>query len=348
MMYRQPCRSLSKATLSRSSLASRRCHQTSRSTSSPPLRRRHVFVQASSKLEDTKRKKNLVNKIEKSLIETGLDTQSANKVLKSWQNEVGDEVSPENLRHILVGQSTRALALVLINTLFDCGAAYGAFTAGGLLGVASDQYGTAAIIAQAIAFLLAGWYATGALFDFFKFGALLVARYNFSVNSGAFLEAVEDIAGGTTGLGVADKANQAVNSVKILNSLNKMADLLQVQGSASGFVSAANTTKDASIDLLSDLGAFLTLQRAESSYGFNATDFGITDEEAASIAVIFGKYDINDDGVLSEDEFRRLCDQYAPELKTAGEVKAALEKIDTKKDGSIQFTEFVRFWTKQL
>ncbi|KAL4522242.1 hypothetical protein Ndes2437B_g07978 [Nannochloris sp. 'desiccata'] len=344
MMHCQYSRSLSKATMSRSSLASRRC-QTSRSFFSAPRRLRHVSVQASANLEDAKRKKDLVDKIEKSLKDTGLDTQSAKKVLESWQNEVGHQVSPEDLRRILVGQSTRALTLVLVNTLLDCGAAYGSFTAGGFLGVASEQYGTPAIIGQAIAYLLAGYYATGAVFDFFKLGAVLVARYNFSVNSGAFLEAIEDIAGGTTGLGVADKATQAVNSIKVLDALNKMADLLKDQANGNGIRSPPT---DKSIDMLSDLGAFLTLQRAQSTYGFNATEFGITDEEAAAIAVIFGKFDLNDDGVLSEDEFRKLCNQFAPELNTAEEVKAALAKIDTNKDGSIQFTEFVRFWTKQV
>jgi Ca2+-binding EF-hand superfamily protein len=314
----------------------------------PPRRLRRVSVHASANLgEEAKRKKDLVDKIEKSLKETGLNPQSAKQILDNWQNEVGREVlSPEDLRRILVGQSTRALGLVLVNTLLDCGAAYGAFTAGSFLGVASEQYGTAAIIGQAIAYLLAGYYATGAVFDFFKLGAVLVARYNFSVNAGAFLEAIEDIAGGGTGLDIADKATQAVNSVKILNALNKMADLLKNQSTSNGSTSSAATDKSA--DILTDLGAFLTLQRAQTTYGFNAAEFGITDEEAATIAVIFGKFDVNDDGVLSEDEFRKLCSQYAPELNTAEEVKAALQTIDTNKDGSIQFAEFVRFWTKQV
>ena len=309
-------------------------------------RLRHISVHASANMEDTKRKKELVDQIQKSLKETGLDPTKAKMVLKNWQDEVGHEVSPEDLRRVLVGQSNRALALVLVNTLFDVGAAYGSFTAGAFLGLASEQYGTPAIIGQAIAFLLAGYYASGAFFDLFKVGAVLVARYNYSVNSGAFLDAIEGIAGGGTGLDITDKATQAVNSVKVLNALNKMADLLKNQGMTSGNNGSGASGSDGN-DMLTDLGAFLTLQRAQTAYGFNASEFGITDEEAAMIAVIFGKFDANDDGVLSEDEFRKLCSQYAPELNTPEEVKAALEKIDTNKDGSVQFTEFVRFWKKQ-
>ena len=74
-------------------------------------------------MEDTKRKKELVDQIQKSLKETGLDPTKAKMVLKNWQDEVGHEVSPEDLRRVLVGQSNRALALVLVNTLFDVGAA---------------------------------------------------------------------------------------------------------------------------------------------------------------------------------------------------------------------------------
>lgn len=250
-----------------------------------PRRLLRIAVRAANTTEEEQRKKELVGKIEKSLKETGLDPQSAKLVLKNWSDTVGHEVTPEELRKILVGQSTRALILVFINTLFDAGAAYGAFQFGGFLGLATEQYGTAALIGQAIAYLLAGYYATGAVFDLFKLGAVSVARINFSINSGAFLEAIEDIAGAGTGLDVADKAREAVNSVKVLKALNTMADLLKEAGKG------GTTPTAASSQMLADLGAYLTLTKAEKLYGFNAGDCGILDEEAAEIAVIFGKYD---------------------------------------------------------
>jgi len=58
--------------------------------------------------------------------------------------------------------------------------------------------------------------------------------------------------------------------------------------------------------MLRDLGAYLTLDRAQRSYGFDAAKAGLTEAKAAEIAVVFSKYDRNDDGVISLDEFKRL------------------------------------------
>ena len=249
-------------------------------------RRMHIAVRAANGTKEEQRKKELIGQIEKSLKETGLDQKTAKAVLKGWSESVGHEITPEDLRKILVGQSTKAIILVLINTLFDAGAAYGAFVAGNFLGLATEQYGTPALIGQAIAYVLAGYYVTGAVFDLFKLGAVSVARFNFSVNSGAFLEAVEDIAGAGTGLDIADKAIEAVNSVKVLKALNTMADLLKESEKGPAPVAA-------SAQMLADLGAYLTLSKAQKLYGFEAGQFGLDDEEAAEIAVIFGKYDLS-------------------------------------------------------
>ncbi len=58
--------------------------------------------------------------------------------------------------------------------------------------------------------------------------------------------------------------------------------------------------------MLRDLGAYLTLEKAQRSFGFDAAKMGLTDAKALEIAVVFSKYDKNDDGVLSLDEFKRL------------------------------------------
>ena len=289
--------------------------------------------------ENETHKKEMIGKIEESLRASGMDAAAAKTVLKKWQDDIGHDISTDALRKLLVGQSTKAIALVAFSTLLDAGAAYGAFNFGGFLGQATEQYGFGASVLQAVAYLGAGWYATGAVFDLFKLGAMTVAAINFNVNSAAFLAAVEDIAGAGTGLNVADKALEAVNSVKVLQSLTTMSDLLRQQSVAGSSSSG---------DMLADLGAFLTLNRAQTAFGFNAEKFGLTDAQAAEIAVVFGRYDLNDDGVLSLDEFKKLCVDFAPELNSDAEIAAAMAVVDSNKDGSIDFLEFAKFWQANM
>ena len=273
-------------------------------------------------------------KIVEELKKGGLTPEKAREVLRAWQDEVGHELTPEDLRRILVGQSQKALTLVLFSTALDTAAAYGSFVAGGYLGLASSDYGTAAVIGQAVAYLLAGYYVTGALFDVFKLVTVAIASIQFNVNSAAFLTAVESIS--KSGLNVADKAQEAVNSVKVIQAMQKMVDLLQKEDQ--------NATATESIDMLSDLGAYLTLSKAETSFGFEPADFGISEKEAADIATIFSKFDLNDDGVISREEFKKLCAQYSPEIDTDAEIDTAIKLIDTNKDGTIDLAEFVRWW----
>jgi hypothetical protein len=191
----------------------------------------------------------------------------------------------------------------------------------------------------------------------FKLGAVSVAAVQFNLNSSAYLAAVEAIAaaGGERapgglggGLAVLDKAAAAAASARALAALGKMADLLQAQaagGAADGNDTSSNVSSKG--DMLADLAAFVTLDRAQRLQGFDAAALGLTDAQAADVAVAFACADANDDGVLSADEFRRLCGRLAPELDDAG-VAAALELIDTNRDGSVDFSEFVRFAMKRL
>jgi len=221
--------------------------------------------------------------IKSQLEKSGLTPEMAKELLKTWQIEVGHELTPEDLRKILVGQSTKALVLVIFSTLLDSGAAYGAFVAGNYLGIASADYGWPAVIGQAVAYILAGYYVTGALFDFFKLGAVAFAALSFNVTSSSFLSAIDGIARSDSGLNVADKALDAANSLKVFQAMDKMVKLLRKDGKSGA----------ESVDMLADLGAYLTLDKAERQFGFESSSFGLTEAEAASIAVIFSKYDLS-------------------------------------------------------
>jgi hypothetical protein len=57
---------------------------------------------------------------------------------------------------------------------------------------------------------------------------------------------------------------------------------------------------------LEDLSAYLILQRAEESLGFDASQYGLTDGQAGDIAITFARYDANDDFRLELSELRKL------------------------------------------
>ncbi|PSC75550.1 calcium sensor EFh [Micractinium conductrix] len=302
--------------------------------------RRQLAVRAQA--DGSEEEKRKIAALEESLKQQGLDRQRAQQVLQAWREAAGGgdgkEVTPEDLRKVLVKQGSKFSILVVIQVFLDLGAAYGAFYAGNFLGEGVEQYGVLAVGLQAIAYFLSGYYAIGAFFDLFKLGMLVTATYQFNVNSAAFLAAVQDLAGrGPTGLGTVDKAMEAVNTVKVVAALNKMADLLKEKQGGEA----------AAPDVLRDLAVYLTLEKAQRLYGFDAARYGITDAQAAAIATVFTAYDADDNGVLSLDEFQRLCAQYAPEL-SAAEIKAGLQLLDTNQDGQIQLGEFVDWWLKKV
>lgn len=296
---------------------------------SPYRNTRNIKLYRSGNGQTNDQEKRIAEELQKS----GLTPSRAKEIMESWQDEVGHELTPEDLRKILVGQSQKALALVIFSTVLDAGAAYGAFAAGGFLGLASEDYGVAAIVGQAIAYLLAGYYLTGVIFDAFKIVTVAIASIQFNVNSAAFLNAVESIS--KSGLNIADKANEAVNSVKVAQAMKKIVALMQEEEEMS-------STR--SVDMLSDLGAYLTLAKAESMQNFDASEFGLTEKEAGDIASIFSRFDLNDDGVINRDEFKKLCAEYSPEIQSDEDISYALTMIDTNADGTIDLQEFVRWW----
>ena len=64
-------------------------------------------------------------------------------------------------------------------------------------------------------------------------------------------------------------------------------------------------TETSSADTLNNLTVYLTLQKAEKK-GFKAEKYGLTADQAADYAVVFSKYDTNDDMVLEASEIGSL------------------------------------------
>ena len=142
-------------------------------------------------------------------------------------------------------------------------------------------------------------------------------------------------AGPKSGINAYDKAARAVDSVKVLLALNSISGVLKVGASPLPFPQACAPSQEKRVlawldlvlkpkhrwhvclqkrqegaggeemDTLKSLTSFLTLSKAEDA-GFDATKYGLSQDEAGSIATIFSRYDSNDDMILDQSEVNRL------------------------------------------
>lgn len=77
-------------------------------------------------------------------------------------------------------------------------------------------------------------------------------------------------------------------------------------GPAAAHVQEQKPGAGSATDMLKDLAAYLTLEKAQRLYNFSAAQHGISEAQAAEIATVFSAFDSDDNGYLSLDEFQRL------------------------------------------
>lgn len=238
-----------------------------------------------------------------------------------------------------MSRSFATAATVLLQTLIDAGAAFGAFSWGMFLDTPAGADVPLRGIVQALSFILCGYFTIGTFSDVFLLGALSVAAARYGANAGAVLAAVREVAGAPSGVGAVDQAAAAASTLKVVAALNEIADLLKSEVAAAGSAETAAST-------LKSLSALLTLSRAEER-GFDPASLGLTRDAAADLAAVFAKYDANDDMVLQPDEVATLIRAEGYSL-TADEEREAVRLLDANGDGLISFPEFAAWYTKKV
>lgn len=257
---------------------------------------------------------------------TGMTPAKAKETLRIWA-ELGAK-DPEQLRQLLSRRAAKPLNSLAIQTTLDFVAALGGFYTGGLIGQADF---TGSTVVSLVAYFFACYYFLQAASEVTALVAVWRASQRYSTDTDVLLAAMQQLAGPTSGLRVLDTVQLAVNTLKVIQALDSISGELKTLSS------------QLSKDTLSNLGAYLALQRAQEKYGFDPAAYGLTEKDAANIAAVFAEFDVNDDGRLELSELRTLCNKLDRDLSD-GELKEALRILDEGKTGFVQFADFVEWY----
>ncbi|WIA41955.1 hypothetical protein OEZ86_009259 [Tetradesmus obliquus] len=280
----------------------------------------------------------------------GVDQKTAKTILERWK-ETGADTDPSQLRKLFLKQSLVPITASLIQLLFDAGAAYSLFMTAGFFALGPPFFGRTVLVLAGD--FLAIYFAICLLFDIVTLTSVLISTARLGTTPVAFFDAVKTIAapaGSSTaadGLKIVEKAKAAVSAVKVAAALDAIAGLLEasLSGKPAAAAGADGSKGQAlkSTDTLSNLSAYLTLYRAESQAGFDPSSVGMSEAEAANIALVFGQYDLDDNGRLDSNEFVKMLGTLGADVSTS-EAEAAMEIMDANKDGFITFDEFATWW----
>lgn len=307
-----------------------RCPAVGPLSRTPPLRRA-VLVRAEKGDNADNKSGSSPDKREEyveALKKGGIDQKTARNVLEKWK-EAGAEGDPNLLRSLFLKQSLVPISATLVQLLFDAGAAYSIFMTAGLLALGPDFFGRVPVVF--LLDFLSIYFAFGVLFDVVTLTSVLITTAKLGSSPLAFYDAIKAIAAsqgstGAEGLKIVEKAKAAVSSIKVAQALDAIAKMLDAAADGPGAQQAAagegKATK--SVDTLTNLSAYLTLYRAESREGFDPLSVGMSEKEAANIALAFGQYDLDDNGKLDSNEFVKMLQSLGTDV-SKDEADAAME-----------------------
>ncbi|MEW5307791.1 MAG: hypothetical protein WDW36_010167 [Sanguina aurantia] len=298
--------------------------------SSLPVARRLTISRALPPNKDEKRSNpppsSAVN-LEERLKRTGMNQKKAKEVLKEWE-KLG-VTNESELRKMLFQKSLIPASAITLQTALDSLAGFGSFYCGRAIGDADPFFAQGAI--QFLFYFGASYYAFQVLIELTFIGTVIYTAYKYGTNSDQLLGAVKALAGSGSGISVVDKAALAVNTLKVLQILESISDLLKED---SKVVEGRST--------LQNLSSYLTLSRAKDKYNFDPAMLGMGDKEAGDMAFEFSKFDTNDDERLELAELGNLCSSLGKDLSPE-ELKEALRLLDANNNSYIEFPEFANW-----
>lgn len=286
---------------------------------------------------DPKKQKEIQEYVE-ALQRGGMKKEMAQEVLKKWE-EAGGDTDPNTLRKLFLRQSAIPAVATIIQTLVDAAASYSIYTSAVFFSAGPEFFGRDVLVFLLNA--LAAYFALGVGFDVATLIAILVSTARTGTSIDSFYAALKTIAGPSpaSGLVVVDKAQVAVNALKVVQTLDAIARMIE-SGAKDGSV------KESGSSTLANLSAYLTLYRSETRDNFDSSKVGMTEAEASDLALQFGRFDLNDDGRLDTQEVRAMAGQLGIDLSSE-EASAAIKVMDKNSDGLIEFSEFAGWWAER-
>lgn len=281
---------------------------------------------------DSKEDKELQEAISQ-LKQSGVDSKVAKKVLSSWQDQ--GLADPKSIKGAFVKGGLSLVGAAALQSGLDALASYSSFQTAAVV-AAAGFWGSGAI---GILLDFLGWYfLIGVALDLYTLGAVAGSTYFLGTRTEGLYAAIEELAGEKSGINIVDKAQAAVSTTKVILALNSISQALKMNLEG----------QKPKLETLDRLNAMFILNNAEEKYNFRATDkFGVSSDEAGLIATQFAKYDANDDYRLEFSEFKRLCDDSNFDLSEE-EIKVAMDLLDKRGSGYIEFDEFADWWVNSL
>jgi hypothetical protein len=153
----------------------------------------------------------------------GMTPAKAREILKIWA-DLGAK-DPAQLQELLVKRSLKPVTSLAFQTFLDSVAAIGGFYTGNLVGQADF---TGSIFVSLAIYFFAFYYFIQAGAELAALVSLIAAARRYSTNTEALLAAVQQLAGPASGLGVLNSVQLAVNTYKIIQTLDSISESLKV------------------------------------------------------------------------------------------------------------------------
>lgn len=167
--------------------------------------------------------------------------------------------------------------------------------------------------------------------------SLQYASLAFDINARGFLEAVHRVSGGV-GIGLPHAAGRAAASIKAVQQLAKVHELLESRALQRAARSGSRTSLALHLSALADRGG---------AQGLSLAALSLAPEEAATLSRLFARHDADGDDKLTPPELRAAMEDLQPEPKqpvSDDASRAAFAILDADGDGKVSLDEFAAWY----